>query len=63
MTLYVPVHKTGQRALPCLTKTEANLWIIKNAEGSLFDWTVEMIHVPDPTDHEMELRAAALQRN
>ena len=40
-TLYVPTHRSGQRALPHLYATAANLWIF--AQSNRSEWHVEMV--------------------
>ena len=40
-TLYLAVHRSGQRALPHLYATAANLWIFEQSNRS--EWHVEMV--------------------
>lgn len=46
-TLYVPTHRSGARALPKRTMTEAALYIIGNSTPK--DWRIDLVKYEDTT--------------
>jgi len=60
MTLYVPLKKDGQRALPCASATEANLFILRQSDPR--DWIVELVAGEDETQAQAKRECDAAIR-